>query len=635
MENESMKETDLLAKAEQEFVGETFRFPLQDPITNLMPNDILFTLERIVQIELEATVLEGRIGDDDSREGRGTLNVGLSSGRITYHDGCQYWSTQVEIDERNQPRWEKLLNALRAALDARPERVFHIPEGTIIIDKNSAFRKEKAFKKAERIIIPDTVTTIGEGAFAQCRALQDIRIPETVTSIGENAFGCCVALHRLDIPDSVRHLGSQVCCESLCELRIGKGVEYIGYKTVLACESLERIIVSEDNPRYCDEDGILFDKARTTLVYYPPCHPGETYAVPASVTAIGDFAFKYNGLRHIELPAGLREIGRGAFLGCSEDLQEIDLPEGIMTIDAEAFKFCKSLHRIGLSDSISSVGREAFYGCDALQRLRLPASLKQIGDGAFSACLTLGAIDVPAENEAFRSVDGILYDKAMTTLIRMPQGKKLESLAVPEGVTHIGHGALHACHSLRHVHLPASVRSIDADVFRACSRLQRITGAEGNPDYCAVDGVLYDRTQRTLVKVPLALPAEAFAVPDSVEKIAAYAFDGCDKLDKICLPDTLRSIGDYAFRMCGSLKEIDIPASVTEIGEYIFDECEMLEEIRCHLPDPGCLGEDWEGFFLICFSDSITLRVPAAAMEAYRSHPGFGGFKRIEPLPEE
>ena len=513
-------------------------------------------------------------------------------------------------------------------------RTFTIPEGTTVIDMDSSFREEEAFKEAERIIIPDTVTTIGEEAFAWCTALQDIRIPESVTSIDNDAFSACVALRRLDIPDSVRHFGEQFGCGALTEIRIGKGVEYIGYETFYTSHSIERIIVSEDNPRYCDVDGILFDKARTTLIYYPPRHPGETYAVPASVTAIEDCAFQdCNRLRHIEFPAGLREIGRAAFWGCKA-LQETDLPNGVTTIGAEAFTNCSTLRRVGLPDSVTSVGREAFYGCDALQRLRLPASLKQIGDGAFSACLTLGAIDVPAENEAFRSVDGILYDKAMTTLIRMPQGKKLKNLVVPEGVTHIGHGALHACHSLLHVHLPASVRSIDADVFFVCRRLQRFTVAEGNPDYCAVDGVLYDRARRTLVKVPLALPAKAFAVPDSVEKIAACAFDGCNKLDEIRLPDTLRSIGDYAF--CDiSLREIDIPASVTEIGKNIFIESEMLEEIRCHIPDPGCLGKDWAGFYPCRLFGPATLRVPAAAMEAYRSLPELGRLCCSEPLPEE
>ena len=321
-------------------------------------------------------------------------------------------------------------------------------------------------------------------------------------------------------------------------------------------------------------------------------------------------------LRTYIIPEGPTELGFNWFHAHHQDpayraAEYIVVPEGVTTIRYHTFRFLGQLQAIRIPRSVTTIEQKAILDCKKLSRIL-----------------------VDTGNPTFRDVDGVVFSKDGTRLIRMPEGREEDCYVVPEGVTLIGHGALHDCHSLRHVHLPASVRSIDADVFRACHRLQRITVAEGNPDYCAVDGVLYDRARRTLVKVPLALPAEAFAVPDSVEKIAAHAFDGCDKLDEIRLPDTLRSIGDYAF--CDiSLREIDIPASVTEIGKNIFIESEMLEEIRCHIPDPGCLGKDWAGFYPCRLFGPATLRVPAAAMEAYRSLPELGRLCCIEPLPEE
>ena len=134
--------------------------------------------------------------------------------------------------------------------------------------ENGILTKYRGNKK--NVVIPDGVTSIGDAAFGNCRCLANITIPNGVTSIGEEAFKNCDSLTSITIPDSVTSIGDHAFYD---------------------CSSLTSINVADANRYYSDEDGGLFNKEKTELIRYPEGKSESTYAIPDSVTSIGDSAF--------------------------------------------------------------------------------------------------------------------------------------------------------------------------------------------------------------------------------------------------------------------------------------------------------------------------------------------------------
>ena len=171
----------------------------------------------------------------------------------------------------------------------------------------------------KNISMPDGMTSIGNQAFVECSALTQVTIPSSVTSIGNNAFLQCSALAQVNIPNNVTSIGNQAFawCSALTQVALPESVTNIGNGAFSGCKALTAIRVDAANTTYSSENGVLFNKNKTTLVQYPAGKQETAYTIPNSVTSIGYQAFSYcYALTEITIPASATSIGAHTFFYC-------------------------------------------------------------------------------------------------------------------------------------------------------------------------------------------------------------------------------------------------------------------------------------------------------------------------------
>lgn len=277
------------------------------------------------------------------------------------------------------------------------------------------------------------------------------------------------------------------------------------------------------------------------------------------VTAIGENAFSECSLNEIIIPEGVVYIGRSAF--SYSNVEIVHLPNSLDEIGEDAFYSCNQLTQITLPDGLEYIGESAFCNCRKLESVRIPKTVKSIGYYAFD-CYNyyqenygIKSIEVDPENKVYASENGVLFDKAMTELIKYPSGKKDKSYAVPEGVVTISDRAFNYCPEISSVTLPQSVAYIGSYAFYDCGKLIDID------------------------------------LPKSVETIGEGAFADCSNLESIVIPDGIISVNNATFRNCYHLSSVVLPSGIVEIGDGAFEDCHRLEQIS--LPDDLIVIGKW------------------------------------------
>ncbi len=297
------------------------------------------------------------------------------------------------------------------------------------------------------------------------------------------------------------------------------------------------------------------------------------------VTGIGDYAFAWcTYLETVTIPNSVTSIGDYAFYWC-RNLTSITIPEGITSIGDYTFYNCESIENMEIPEGVTSIGNYSFYGCQFLTSIMIPAGVTSIGDCAFVHCTNLASINVDGGNPNYSSMDGNLFNKDKTTLIQYAESKADTQYSIPDSVTSIAGYAFSFCRNITSITIPESVTNIGGAAFLYCRNLTSIDVDSGNPNYCSVDGNLFNKEKTTLIQYIIGKTDTHYTIPDTVTSIGEHAFDGCDYLTSVTIPNGVTSIGDWAFSGCLYLSDITIPNSVTSIGNNAFECCESLTSI--------------------------------------------------------
>lgn len=439
---------------------------------------------------------------------------------------------------------------------------------------------------------------LGEAPWGEfLEQIETITISSGITTIGDNVFSNCVRLTNLNLPNDLR--------------RIGKS-------SFLECISLQSIIL----PPSLKEIG---DGA------FESCEKLETVSLPAQgLEIIEPFAFtECVALSSLEIPKTVTTIGRWAFSGCIA-IPKIVIPSSVRSIGDNAFSSNTALQELTLSEGLETIEEAAFSACENLPEVLIPASVKEIGGGVFADCFKLKKIDINPQNKAYTTIDGVLYTADKQTIVQYPAGKEGSSFAIPTSINKVGTLAfagsvaltsvtLHdgikviedygfaRCDELKAIAIPSGVAEIGNAPFHDCHSLAAIEVSPENINYTSHDGVLYDKSQVTLIQYPAGKQDTIYSLPKSVQSIKEFG------------------LFDNPF-----IKSVELPSGLSYIGDLTFGFDKSLSEITVQMTDPSKVTLGLMVFFRGFGAVPCKLRVPKGTKELYQQSEQWQDFSDIE-----
>ena len=475
------------------------------------------------------------------------------------------------------------------------------------------------------IIVPDSVTTIGDSAFSGCSNLEtvtisensqleeinvnvfenctkltSIYIPNGVTTIKERAFYNCALITSINIPNNVTTIEASTFadCSSLTSINIPNSVTTIGNYAFQECSNLTTVTIEENSPLTKIETGVFRNCSSLTSIY-----------IPSSVTTIGSEAFSNcSNLTTVTFGENsqLTTIGEYTFSNCSS-LTSINIPDSVATIERYAFSNCSNLtiyceasskpsgwdsnwnysdrpvvwsSYLGIHDNLDNFSYAVCLDGNDDKYIKVTEYIESDTYVVIPESINIDGEDIPIKEigeEVFynnENLISIIIPNSVTTIGESAfyGCSNLTTVTISENsqLTTIDSHAFYECSSLTSIYVPSGVTSISEYAFQSCSNLTTVTIGE-NSQLTTIEQYAFSNCS-SLVSI---------IIPDSVTTIGNYAFKDCSNLTTVTIGENsqLTTIGEYAFYNCSSLTSIYIPSSVTTIGNYAFGDCSNLTTV--------------------------------------------------------
>ena len=430
----------------------------------------------------------------------------------------------------------------------------HISASEVVILGNVTKIGKNAFinSKIGKINLPETLEIIDESAFANCRFLTEIVIPNSVTNIGFGAFSGCDKIQKMTLP-------------FVGESSDGKGATYVGY--IFGCS-------------------IDYKYKQDSFV------PASLKSVVIN-GFIGSGAFEEcNNIETVVISGATTTIGSRAFCRC-RSLTTVTILDGVTTIGYDSFEYCYNLSEITIPKSMTTIGNEAFYSCSKLKVVNNWSDLKFTKGTTLYGYIAYYADVVNVYNDSEVSIDGLIfisnpegnylirYDGTETS-ITLPESyngeayiidsyafcnSSVTSIIIPEGMIEILNYAFSGS-SIESITIPSTVTYIGDHAFTNCRSLRSVVFADG----IQLPGI-YAGTFEGCISL------RSVTIPDGVEYIYPDAFKNCESLQSVEFPDSLINIHDRAFYGCKSLQRLTLPVNLVSIGQNAFGGCTSLYSI--------------------------------------------------------
>lgn len=470
------------------------------------------------------------------------------------------------------------------------------------------FPRGKTYKaEIANYAIPEGVTYIGMRVFYSAK-IAHLTLPASLAVIGAEAF----YLSDIKEIDFAKTPEGQEPVELTIETSAFKSSDLLTKITLperltnletslfTGCSDLMEIHVEGEGKYKSSEDGILLNANGTEIVYFPLGRGGE-YVIPEGITSIAAGAFTGNkNITKLVIPNHVVYIGVEAFKSCTVlttltfEGTRTDLP---LTIDESAFYGCTSVVELTLPANLGILKAHAFGGTTNLKTVTMNTTdmAVELAEKAFGTkpststgvinyyveSLYLGAEVVPFDlggvfgqkinsvtvdknNKNLTSLDGVLYDGKITTILYYPHEKQ-GAYVTPASLTTIGANIFKNHKYLTSVTIGKNVTSIGSYAFASCTTLTEIIFEDGGTEDLTIGDYAFESADFS-----------ALNLPSRTTQIGASAFKNCDYVTEIELPKGLTTIGDNAFQNCNILAKISIPSTVTTIGNLVFDNCNEL-----------------------------------------------------------
>lgn len=464
------------------------------------------------------------------------------------------------------------------------------------------------------------ITTIPGWLFSGIGAA-DIQIPDTVTTIEDGAFYGCSGLTGVTIPDSVTKIGAEAFmeCENLAQVKLSNALQMLGSKAFMNCPKITAIEIpaslEEGEWDYlAHERGpfagtgistVTFEEGITTISehLFAGVETLKNIDIPDSVTTIKPYAFYKSGLTSIKMGEYVTKVEEYAFAECA-DVTSLDIGEYVQELGKGVFyndKGITSVHipvaldkaetdsffswkkgpfaetglkEVTFEEGVTQIAEYLFAGCSSLDKIEIPSTVERIEAGAFYGCENIKEFDLPwglfeIGERAFSECNGITsftMKDNVATLGRYAFEKctALKSVKFSDSLKEIPVAAFREDAALENVILPDHVSVVNENAFSGCSSL---AGLEAAGLMQIGDGAFLNTGFTEL------------SIPSGVQRIGDGAFSESVKLRSVVIPDSVKKMSKNCFYKCGALEEVQFGIGLAEIPEGCFSDCSKLNKV--------------------------------------------------------